>query len=302
MTTKTFHLGDILSVTTSALLSPRGIDGLTDLLDWMTGERPLRHQIKRFAAECRGPILAQHPDLSGITVPGGLRDDEAGRSWFAEVIAEYGETREVSRLPGSDHTHIDPVTELLKVVPRAGIILVAGPDAEPPVDAEQRSRIVRDLDNAAREAARSAARMDRLFRQLMESDERAMSAGDVITVGNALQAVVREVPELRRVFAKQARLIAGPPPRLAIRSTGEPERLGIIARCPSGNLDVGDAARTGTGDDTGWRVRLTDLDGSVRATIGLCYGGAVDDLLEAVTRHMDEYGPWWAPEEAPGDR
>jgi hypothetical protein len=37
-TTRAFHLGDILSVTTGCLVSPRGIAGVCDILNWMTGE------------------------------------------------------------------------------------------------------------------------------------------------------------------------------------------------------------------------------------------------------------------------
>lgn len=160
------------------------------------------------------------------------------------------------------------------------------------MDADQRAAIIRDLDKHAGDAAGHAAFMSRKFRELMESGDDALSAADTLAADQAIEAAMRALPDARRIFAKYARLLDGAPPRLAIRSTGEPERLGIIARYPDGDLDVGDARRTGSGDHAGWRIRLTG-DGRVRGSIGLCWDALVDEVLEAATRHMDERGPWW---------
>lgn len=161
--------------------------------------------------------------------------------------------------------------------------------------ADQRAAISRDLDKAARDATGIVGLLSCKFRELMESDDPEMPAADVVAADSALMDTMRALPELRRIFAKWARLLDGPPPQLAIRATDEPERLGIVARTPTGDLDVGDAMRTGTGDNAGWRIRLTDTDGSVRATIGGYYPADINELLEVVNRHMDEHGPWWAP-------
>jgi hypothetical protein len=122
--TRTFHLGDILSITTHRLVSPRGMTGVEDILTWMTGERRLvTSQLPRAGDECRGPLLAQHPDLAGVEVPDfGDIPDEAGQRvelWLTEQAAIYGESREVAPLHADDHTHIDPLTELLMAKPAA---------------------------------------------------------------------------------------------------------------------------------------------------------------------------------------
>lgn len=52
MTTKTFHIGDILSVTTSRLVSPSHIDGVYSILNWMTCDNLYTHQLPRAADEC----------------------------------------------------------------------------------------------------------------------------------------------------------------------------------------------------------------------------------------------------------
>lgn len=166
------------------------------------------------------------------------------------------------------------------------------------MDADQRAAIIRDLGKYAAAAADNAAFMSLKFRQLMEADEQAMSIDDTIAADNALLAVMRELPELRRIFAKQVRLLAGPLPRLAIRATDEPERLDIIARYPARDVVVGDAQRTGSGDSAGWRIRLTDPGSGVRGSIGLHHDATLDEVQEAATHFMDDHGPWW--EETPG--
>jgi hypothetical protein len=108
--TKPFHLGDILSVTTGRLVSPRHIGGVYDILNWMTGDNLFTHQLPRACDECQGPLLAQYPDLAVIEPPetfgDGSKDgakDAVGR-WLAEQVAIYGETREVTPLAAEDHT------------------------------------------------------------------------------------------------------------------------------------------------------------------------------------------------------
>lgn len=124
--TRTFHLGDILSITTKALVSPRHMDGVHDILNFMTGDSLFIHQLPRAARECQGPLLAQHPDLAGIEVP--EFDGEAeGITWLAVQVERYGEIREVAPLGADEHTHIDPLTEIRKMAPHAEIITMEMP-------------------------------------------------------------------------------------------------------------------------------------------------------------------------------
>jgi hypothetical protein len=129
-TTRTFHLGDILSVTTGRLVSPRHMEGVHDILDWMTGDSLMTHQLPRAMDECQGPLLAQHQDLAAVEVPDDFGDsEEAVRSWLAEQVTAYGETREVAPLAGGEHARIDPIAELRTMIrPDAEIIGVVVPD------------------------------------------------------------------------------------------------------------------------------------------------------------------------------
>src|SRR3990167_6769223 len=47
-----FHIGDVLSITTGRLVSPRGIEGIYDILGYMTDDSPYTTQLGRFAEEC----------------------------------------------------------------------------------------------------------------------------------------------------------------------------------------------------------------------------------------------------------
>lgn len=136
MTTKAFHLGDVLSIMTSRLVSPRYMDGVYDILNWMTGDDLMTHQLTRAVRECEGALLAQHPDLAAVTMPeefgDGTKDSakQAVAAWLAEQVAVYGETREVAPLHAGDHTRIDPLDEFRIVAPHAQVIPFAAPEGE----------------------------------------------------------------------------------------------------------------------------------------------------------------------------
>jgi hypothetical protein len=126
--TRAFHLGDILSITTGRLVSPRHIDGVYDILNFMTGDNLFTHQLPRASRECEGPLLAQHPDLRNVAVPEDFGGKDGVDRWLAGQVAMYGETREVTPLGSSDHTRIDPFTEMRAVNPDAKIIAVEIPE------------------------------------------------------------------------------------------------------------------------------------------------------------------------------
>jgi hypothetical protein len=110
---------------------------------------------------------------------------------------------------------------------------------------------------------------------------------------------MKGINEAKRVLAKRARRLDGPPPSLMLRATVEPGHLDIIARAPDADLVVGDAIRTGTGSGESWHLRLTDADRDrSRGSIGLHHEATPEELLDALNRHMDEFGPWWTGEEA----
>lgn len=122
--TRDFHLGDILSITTGLLVSPRHIDGVYDILNWMTGDNLFTHQLPRARDECRQPLLEQHPDLVDVQVPDKFDGEEHVMEWLAEQVERYGETRPVAPLDPVDHTRIDPFDELQMKAPHMQVIPV----------------------------------------------------------------------------------------------------------------------------------------------------------------------------------
>jgi hypothetical protein len=120
--TRSFHIGDILSITSGKLVSPRHIDGVSDLLGWMTGEKPMTHQLPRLSDECEPALREQFPDLAAVDVPKGLNSEEKVLFWLGGLEAEYGTRREVAPLPRQDHTSIDPIAEAKMMNPEMRII------------------------------------------------------------------------------------------------------------------------------------------------------------------------------------
>lgn len=127
MTARSFHLGDILSVTTGCLVSPRHMDGIYDLLNFMTGDDLFTHQLPRASRECEPHLKAQHPDLADVEVPefpASAAAKAAVEAWVAEQVVRFGEYHEVTPLPVGDHTRINPLDELAMNYPNITVIPV----------------------------------------------------------------------------------------------------------------------------------------------------------------------------------
>ncbi len=70
MKIKKFHLGDVLSITTQRLVSPRHMVGVYDILNFMTGDNLFTHQLPRAANECKPYLLEQFPKLAEVDASG----------------------------------------------------------------------------------------------------------------------------------------------------------------------------------------------------------------------------------------
>jgi hypothetical protein len=108
--TRAFPLADVLSVTTRALLSRRRMDGLGDLLEYMTGDDLQTWQYLRAADECAAALCDQHPILASLQPPKGL-DKPDLYAWLTEAERTHGGLIHVT--PLADWRHQDPETELL---------------------------------------------------------------------------------------------------------------------------------------------------------------------------------------------
>lgn len=120
--TRDFHLGVILTVTTSRMVVPyfeNNLDAVAELLNYMTGEQLYVAALPRAGHECRGPLLNQHPALADIEVPDFHESLDEVKAWLAVQIERFGETLPVAPLHPDDHTRIRPVEELRRINPGA---------------------------------------------------------------------------------------------------------------------------------------------------------------------------------------
>lgn len=114
--TKDFHIGDILSVTTGRLVSPRHIDGVYDILNWMTGESLFTHQLPRVSHEAAPILLAAHPELAGAQQEAEAVTPGNWRHFLAKMVERYGEMLPVPKMNADQHESIDPLSELAEKV------------------------------------------------------------------------------------------------------------------------------------------------------------------------------------------
>lgn len=125
-TTRMFSLGVILTVTTDTFLMD-DIGDLYELLNYMTRDELFTHQLPRAAKECRPALLAQHPQLTDITVPGDLSGADAFKAWLANQSATLGAELPVAQLDPAAHEHINPLVELTNMAPGKPIVVVVAP-------------------------------------------------------------------------------------------------------------------------------------------------------------------------------
>ena len=60
---KLFHISDILSVTTGYLVSNRHMDGVYDILNFLTKDELFTHQLPRASDECQPWLRAMFPAI-----------------------------------------------------------------------------------------------------------------------------------------------------------------------------------------------------------------------------------------------
>lgn len=122
MTTREFHIGDILSVTTGHLVSPKHMDGLYDILNFMSGDNLFNYQVPRAIEECQPYLLKQHPQLEEVTAENVTAEN--WESWLHQQVAQFGEILTVTPVPAVARHITDPLNELKEMMPDKPIIVV----------------------------------------------------------------------------------------------------------------------------------------------------------------------------------
>jgi len=114
MTSKKFHLSDILMVTTNRLLRPGGMEGIYNILSFMTSDRVYSIQLSRVVLECRPYLFNSMPWLREIDASGV--DESNWKEWMAGMVNKYGKFHDVETIPMDDHDIIDPHVELAEML------------------------------------------------------------------------------------------------------------------------------------------------------------------------------------------
>ena len=126
---RTFDLGDVLSITTGKLVSPRHIEGVYDILNYMTRDNLFTHQLPRARQECAPWLLRQHPQLAEVDAESVTPDNF--REWLERQSEMFGAALVVEPIPQDDHERKNPLTELGEMVDPEKIIVVEVPESNP---------------------------------------------------------------------------------------------------------------------------------------------------------------------------
>lgn len=94
--TQTFHLGDLLSLTTPYLLAPTLLGGVERLVEHLTGEpRESDMHMLWVSRRARELLLTQHGWLTHVAYDGPDDDRNELITWFAQQVVERGAYHDV---------------------------------------------------------------------------------------------------------------------------------------------------------------------------------------------------------------
>jgi hypothetical protein len=142
-----FHISDVLSVTTGRLVSTRHIDGVYDILNFLTGDNLFTHQLPRANKECEPWLRTQFPQLFAdspdmpqllkaldMMLEASKRGDGCGieqacrrRVEMVRVQFDLPEQVLVYEMGEGMHTYIDPIEEAVAMVGKERVIVVETP-------------------------------------------------------------------------------------------------------------------------------------------------------------------------------
>lgn len=110
MNSKTFKLEVVLSVVAGKLLCTMG--EVYQVLNFLTGDDLMTHQLPRAGRVCRIPVFKQHPFLKDIDVS----DINPENVWEKVKAIKAKHPNEIELTPIANWTHLDPIEELEDMV------------------------------------------------------------------------------------------------------------------------------------------------------------------------------------------
>lgn len=128
--TQAFHIGDLLSISTGALVSPEHIGGVYKILNYLTGDNLMTHQLPLACNAVRPDLLQQHPWLTDVVAPEFDGGEAQVKAWVEEQGTAHGFLHPLTAVPQSWGQH-DPITDLFNMNPNARVIAVEVPEVDP---------------------------------------------------------------------------------------------------------------------------------------------------------------------------
>ncbi|GAC1391300.1 MAG: hypothetical protein NVSMB46_03300 [Candidatus Saccharimonadales bacterium] len=107
-----FHIGDVLSITTSRVTSPRGMEGIYDILGYMTDDRPFSTQLSHFAEECSPHLKQQLGEILKpySEIPATVLDTLSMYKWLQSITDKMNGDPflKVDKIGKKYHRYYDP--------------------------------------------------------------------------------------------------------------------------------------------------------------------------------------------------
>lgn len=120
MTTRTFTLAEVLSVTTGHLLCDIG--KVYEILNFLTDDNLYTHQLPRALRECQPYVLAAYPQLAAVDASGVTRENWQG--WLAAQEQTLGTAFTLEPMRDGVHEYRDPLTELQEMAGGKPVIVI----------------------------------------------------------------------------------------------------------------------------------------------------------------------------------
>jgi hypothetical protein len=139
-----FDISDVLSVTTPYLVSSRHMEGVYDILNFLTGDNLFTHQLPRACRESQDWLRTQYPQLMPddlnmkLAIP-RLKEmiaesspQEGCARWVEMIRDGNGLPRQipVHAMGKGMHTRIDPIEELRAMVGDEKVIVIGREESE----------------------------------------------------------------------------------------------------------------------------------------------------------------------------
>lgn len=122
-----FHFGALVTAATGRLVC--SIGDLYKVLNFMTGDSLMTHQLPAAAKAVKSDLYAQHPWLSDVVVPDTIHDQASCDAWLDPAIAQWGEWHELIPNPAAWGSH-DPIEDFVNAGGDPAKVIVVEADSD----------------------------------------------------------------------------------------------------------------------------------------------------------------------------